>query len=354
MSVNIDMKIEFPREGDVTKFSFGTRQIGPGEPTFVIAEIGINHEGDAALCARMIDAAAQSGADAIKLQTVDPDSNYAVGTPSHTLFSAARLTMEEMDGIFRYAREQKVEPFTTVGDLKTLEEVTRLDPPGYKVSSGLLTVTPLIRATAKLGKPIILSSGMAILENIDAAVATVLGEANQQVAVLQCTSLYPAPAETLNLAVIRSLEQRYNCPCGYSDHTDAPDSAVIAAAAGARLIEKHFTLDASRPSFDHAISLEPDAFSGMVRRIREVETWLGRPEKSPDPRELEKIPVTRRFLAAARHIDIGEVLSPADILFLRLRPGQSGLAPDQFDVVVGRSVARPLSPQQPIQSADIS
>lgn len=353
MNIESDKTMPNRRMVQTDGFMFGARPIGQNAPAFIIAEIGINHEGDAELCARMIDMAARSGADAIKLQTVDPDSNYAIGSPSHTLFSAARLTIEEMDGLFKFAREQNVEPFTTAGDLKTLAEVDRLDPSGYKVSSGLLTVTPLLRALAKLQKPIILSSGMATLENIDEAVATILQEGNSKIALLQCTSLYPAPPETLNLAVIQSFQDRYLCPCGYSDHTDAPDSAIVAVAAGAKLVEKHFTLDSNRPSYDHAISLEPEEFARMVARIREVEVWLGNKTKQPDPRELAKVPVTRRFLAAARDIAAGDTLNEDDILFLRLLPGQSGLLPSSFDDVVGRKLARPLVRQQPIQNTDL-
>ena len=129
-------------------FKFGDHIIGDDAPVFLIAEIGINHEGNAALCARMIEAAASSGADAVKLQTVDPDSNYCFGSDSHKLFSASSLTMSELDGLFRYARGKGLAPFTTVGDLETLAELQFLDLPGYKVSSGLLTATPLISKIA--------------------------------------------------------------------------------------------------------------------------------------------------------------------------------------------------------------
>ena len=179
---------------------FGSRVIGPGAPVAVIAEIGINHEGDAGTCARMIEAAAAAGADAIKLQTIDADENYVRGTESYELFHKSGLGREGTAEMFEFARRNGVEPFTTAGDPATLEWVDRLAPAAHKFSSGLLTNGPLIRRAAETGRTLLMSTGMAEVADVDAAVAAAVGDGRRPVGLFQCTSLYPAPPETLNLA----------------------------------------------------------------------------------------------------------------------------------------------------------
>lgn len=325
----------------MSRIPFGRRHIGDGEPVLVIAEIGINHEGDEAACARLIEAAARAGADAIKLQTVDPDECYAPGTESHALFSRAQLSREATARMFEFARACGIEPFTTCGDPGTLEWVERLDPAAHKISSGLMTHAPMIRAAAATGRSVLISTGMATLAEVEDAVAQA---APAPVGLFQCTSLYPAPEETLNLRAIATLVARFGVPAGFSDHSLAWDVPALAVAAGAAMIEKHFTLDAARPGFDHHVSLDERDFARMVAALRRAERAMGDGEKRPAMAEAETRARARRSLTARRAMRAGEVISAADVAILRTLPSRTGLAPASLDRIVGRRLARDLAP----------
>jgi sialic acid synthase SpsE len=329
---------------NVAPIPFGTREIGPGISVVIIAEIGINHEGSVDACARMIDQAAGAGADAIKLQTINADENYVAGTESHDLFSGAALTQEETARMFELSRELGLEPFTTCGDPVTLAWVDRLEPAAHKISSGLLTHLPLIRIAAKTGRSLVVSTGMAEAEEIDDAVEACGSAA---FVLLQCTSIYPAPPETLDLANLGVLNARYGVPVGFSDHTDGVDAAPLAVAAGARVIEKHFTLDRKRPSFDHQLSLEPNEFAEMVARIRAAESMMGH----ADVRSAQVSDNRRkllRCLVARRPISAGEKLTIDNLGVKRPLPDRRGLAPKHFDEVLGHQARQDLAIDDPI------
>ncbi|HUU24577.1 MAG TPA: N-acetylneuraminate synthase family protein [Methyloceanibacter sp.] len=338
---------------DPRSLNFGQKRIGHGEQVFVIAEIGINHEGDFAACARLTEAAATAGADAIKLQTVDPDENYAAGTESHELFSRALLTRDETARIFDLARSLGLEPFTTAGDRQTVEWIERLSPAGYKISSGLLTTTPLVHFVASKRRPVILSTGMAELKDIERALEVVASAGCEDVALLQCTSLYPAPEDTLNLAAIRLLHDLFGLPVGFSDHSLGVTAAPLAVGAGAAIIEKHITLDTNRPGFDHGISLDPDAFKQMVGAIRIAERMMGAAEKRPTEAERGNAARYHRRLATRRAVSAGASLQADDIGFLRFPVGAGGMAPDDYWRVLGRRSARTLGKFEPISEADL-
>jgi sialic acid synthase SpsE len=323
-------------------------------PCLVIAELGVNHEGDADVCATMIEQAAAAGADAVKLITVDPDSNYERGSISHDVFSSALLTREQTARMFELANSLGMEAFTTVGDLVTLAWVMQLNVPAYKVSSGLLTTTPLVERVARTGKPVILSTGMATLDDIDTAVAAAQENGTGGIGVLQCTSLYPAAEDTLNLAVIAQLERRYGVPAGFSDHSVSADVPPFAVAAGARLVEKHFSLDTTRTGYDHPVSLMPGEFAGMVAAIRRVERLVGNPHKQPHEQERDRSQTTHRHLAAARDLDAGHLLREEDIVFLRLTHAVPGaLVPGRFSELVGKRLNMALVQHQAVESKHV-
>ncbi len=334
-------------------FAFGTRRIGPGAPTFVIAEIGINHEGDEAVCAQLVEAAARAGADAMKLQTVDPDESYAPGTPSRELFARAVLSRAATARMFALARARGMEAFTTAGDRVSMDWVRGLDPAGYKISSGMLTTTPFIDHAARKGLPLIMSTGMARLADVARAVAVARQAGCRDVALMQCTSVYPAPEADLNLATIRALEDAFAVPVGFSDHSLGIDAAPLAVAAGARLIEKHITLDRARPGFDHRLSLLPDEFAAMVAAIRRAERMLGTAEKAPTSAERDNAAHYHRTLAARRDLGAGRVLDAQDIGFLRMPAGSGGLAPDRYRATLGRILKRPLPRYDAIRESDL-
>lgn len=335
-------------EPQIQSIRFGSRCIGPGHPVVVIAEIGINHEGSAEVCARMIEEAGRAGADAIKLQTMDADENYVRGTESHALFSDCSLTQEETAQMFDLARAKGMEPFTTSGDFRTIDWVDRLNPAAHKISSGLLTTLPIIRYAARTGRPLLMSTGMAEGADIDAAVAAAREGAASGVALFQCTSVYPAPPETLDLAAIGWLSRRYTVPAGLSDHSIGTEAAALSVAAGARMIEKHFTLDSSRPSFDHRLSLDPKSFAEMVGRVRAAEAMMGQAGKHPAEVERTNAPRFHRILVARRDIAAGEVFDANNLALKRPLPGSVGLAPRHYDTVIGRHAARALRADEPV------
>lgn len=329
------------------------RVVGPGAPCWIIAEIGINHEGSAEICARMIEAAAAAGADAMKLQTIDADENYMRGTPSHDLFSRCALTREETARMFDLSRSLGVAPFTTAGDFATLEWVERLNPAAHKISSGLMTHLPLIRQAAATGRPMLMSTGMASPDEIDISIACARdgGASAGQLAIFHCVSLYPAPPETVNLAAIRGLEGRYGLPVGWSDHVLGNDASVLAVAAGACMIEKHFTLDSRRASYDHSISLEPAGLADLVNRVRAAEAMLGSADRPMTAEERAKAARMHRIVVARRPIAAGETLTRDNVGLKRPLEGVTGLPPGRFDQVLGRVAPCDLGPDQPVPSA---
>ncbi|MEW5728907.1 MAG: N-acetylneuraminate synthase family protein [Pseudomonadota bacterium] len=322
---------------------FGQRRIGTGHPVCIMAEIGINHEGSVEVCARMIEAAARAGADSVKLQTIDADANYVRGTESHTLFSTAWLTPEETAAMFDLARTLGMEPFTTAGDPATLEWVERLEPAAHKISSGLLTHLPIVRQAARTGRTLLVSTGMSQLDEVDEAMAGARAAGAVDIGLFQCTSVYPAPPESANLAAIRWLAERFGVPAGYSDHTLGDEVAALSVAAGAVMVEKHFTLDTTRPGYDHPISLDEAGFAAMVRRIRAAEAAMGRPGKVPVLDETDRARRFRRILVALTDIPAGAVLGPGNLGCKRPLPGTAGLPPRELEALFGRRTARPLA-----------
>lgn len=337
----------------INPFAFGRYQVGPSEPTLVIAEIGINHEGDPALCAWLIEAAARSGADAVKLQIIDADENYAPGTESHKLFSRAWLAPEAVEALFAFARSLGMEPFATVGDMATLAWVERLAPVGHKISSGLLTHLPLITALAKTGRSLIFSTGMSGVSALHPALKAARAAGGRDIAILHCTSIYPAPPATLNLATIPRLQCEFGVPIGFSDHSDGFEAAAHAVILGACIIEKHFTLDVGRPGFDHPVSLEPREFRRMVDGIRLAEQMRGSADKPVTDEERVVSLKSRRVLAARRDVPAGSVLSFDDIGFIRLPPEASReFYPSDLEKLLGRRTLRNVKRYAAFLSAD--
>jgi len=332
---------------------FGQRSLGVGNPVVVIAEIGINHEGNAEECMRLVREAARAGADAIKLQTIDAAENYVPGTESHELFSRAWLGPAETEEAFRLARSLGMEALTTCGDLATLAWVDALDPAAHKISSGLLTHLPLIAAAAATKRTLIMSTGMSDLPQVARAVDTARAAGGDRLCLLQCTSVYPAQLEALNLAAIRALAQEFGVPCGFSDHSIGHEAAALAVAAGACAIEKHFSSDPSRPGFDHRLSVDPDGLASLVQTVRQAEAIMGATGK---PCSVEQEQAGRRYfrsIVARRDIEVGEALSLGNTGFMRTLPDERGAEPAQWVQWSGRRTVRPLRRYQVIRADDL-
>lgn len=315
---------------------------------YIIAEIGVNHEGSVRQCSKMIEAAAIAGADAVKLQTIDADANYVVGSESYKIFKGSQLTREETAQMFELARNIGLDIFTTAGDIDTVEWVEKLEPSCWKISSGLLTHIPMVSHIASLGRPLLISTGMASLDDINLAVETINLAGNEDISLLQCTSLYPAPIDSLNLSTIRSLKERYGFDIGFSDHSLGDDAVFLSIGAGAVIIEKHFSLDPSREGFDHNISLNASDFKLMVERVKLAERIMGSSDKSLSKPILE---VRKKFLRSVVAIDAiskGDVFSTKNIGVRRTLPGKGGSEPKYFDTILGLVAKKDFNVNEPI------
>jgi N,N'-diacetyllegionaminate synthase len=299
---------------------------------FIIAEIGINHGGDYIVAQEMIDAAFDAGADAVKLQIVDPDDSYSKNNESYSIFSKAILNEKQIyDLVNKNINKGMV--FATPGDISSFNKCINAKVQLYKVSSGLLTNRPLINLIAKSKKPMIFSSGMATLKEIKSAIEYAKLSGCEEISVLQCTSIYPAPEDTLNLSAMKTLEKSCNCIIGYSDHCLGWLACNTAVALGAKIIEKHFTLDNKLSGADHKISLNHRDFGLMVKDIRSIEKMYGNSIKEPHKDEIKKRDNLRRYCVAKNDIFPGDVFNLDNVIFRRLGEEEKGIEALKFDKI---------------------
>lgn len=333
-------------------FEIRTRLVGAGCPCFIIAEIGVNHEGSLEHCVDMVESAARAGADAIKLQTALPEDNYAPDTEAFRQYSASFLSMEDTGKVFERARALGMAAFTTTG-LATLPVIETLRPDAYKVSSGTLSNHPLLEALSGMGRPVLISTGMSDLAEIDEAVRLARAAGADRLSVMQCTSLYPAPPESLNLASIRTLAERYGAVAGFSDHSLGIEASVLAVAAGANILEKHYTFDKSREGLDHAVSVEEPELRQMVDAIRRAEACLGSADKPLSEDQRAVASRARRYIVVRRDIAAGAPISVEDLLFWRLQEAQDAFPATEYKKVIQRTAARAICRYKPISPLDL-
>ena len=328
--------------------TIGGRPIGEGHPVFIIAEAGVNHNGQLALALQLIEAAASAGADAVKFQTFHAEdlATYSAGKAEYQKQSAddaesqfemvkrLELSFANFEKIKERCDELNITFLSTPFDFQSVEFLNELDVAAFKISSGDLTNHPLLEVVGSKGRPVILSTGMSDLNEVTEAVEVVRASGNNQIALLQCVTNYPADAGEVNLKAMRTMSDALDVTVGYSDHTLGIEIALAATALGASIIEKHFTLDRSLPGPDHRASLEPPELIAMITGIRKVESALGDGIKSPAQSEAGNALVARRSIVATRDIAAGSIISP-DALGLK-RPG-TGLPPKMLQQVVGHT-----------------
>lgn len=323
------------------------RQVGPGHPALTIAEAGINHNGDVEIAKRLVAAAAAAGADAVKFQTLTAETlmTESSGASAHLEAGAGRedvysfvrrisLSREAHQEIWRACEAAGISFLSSVFSPESLALLESLGVAAYKVASMDLDNLPLLREIARTGKPIILSTGMGTMSEVDRALAAIDAANGTEVVLLHCTSQYPTSARDANLRAMDSMRQAFGVPVGFSDHTMGNTVALAAVARGANAVEKHFTLDRTMPGPDQALSAEPAEFEALVSGIREVEAALGGGRKQPVAGELEMRQAFRRSIVAAVDIPEGAVLTAEMLTFKR--PG-SGISPADLDWVVGRT-----------------
>ena len=329
----------------------GERLVGEGYPCLVIAEAGVNHNGDIGMAYDLVKQAAKAGADAVKFQSfvteeiVSRDAakaDYQVettgsGGSQYDMLKALELAPEQQAKLCACCEEEGLLYLCTPYDQKSVDVLHELDVAAFKIASTDTTNIPFIEYVARKERPVILSTGMCSLGEVEQAMECLEGAGLEgQTVLLHCVAEYPAPVEQVNLRVMNTLARAFCCPVGFSDHTAGIGVAPWAVVAGALVIEKHFTLDRSLPGPDHRASLEPHEFRDMVKDIRQVEAALGDGIKRVMPDEAPNKPRLQKSLVSRRRIAAGEIVQVNDLTCKR--PG-TGLPPAWHDRVIGRRVA---------------
>jgi len=325
--------------------------IGPHQPVFVIAEAGVNHNGNLNLAHQLVDVAVEAGADAVKFQTFQadhlvmpdaPKAEYQLRTTGNTESQLEMLRRLELSGdahreLQSYCHKREIIFLSTPFDEQAVDLLDELGVPAFKISSGDLTNSPLLEYVALKEKPVILSTGMSEISELIEAVSVLNSAGCENPILLHCVSNYPAKASEANLRAMQTMRAAFDLPVGFSDHTEGIDISLAAVALGACVIEKHFTLDRTLPGPDHRASLEPGELHQLVQSIRRIESALGTGRKVPTTSEVETARVARRSLVAATEIPVGAILK-RDMVIIR-RPG-TGMSPATLDAVLGRRVLR--------------
>lgn len=332
------------------------------QKTLIIAEVGVNHNGDLQLAKRLVDAATDAGADVVKFQTFQATQlatehatqaayqQKCLDNAESQLKMLQRLELSPADHLqlIDYCDQKQIEFLSTAFDLISIDLLASFKIKRWKIPSGEITNLPYLREIGRQGKPVILSTGMADLSEIESAIEALehVGLLRTQITVLHCTTEYPAPLEEVNLRAMNSIAHAFGVKVGYSDHTDGIAVPIAAVALGAIVIEKHLTLDRNMHGPDHKASLEPDQFASMVRGIRTVELAFGDGIKRPTPCEIPNKAVARKSLVASRPIKKGEAFTEENIT--SKRPG-SGISPMHWDLLIGRISSRQYLPDDLIE-----
>ena len=283
----------------------------------------------------MIDPAIKSGADAVKLQIIDAEQSYSPETESYKVFSKYSLAHQDLKLINIYCKKNII-LFATPGDLKSLNLMKKLKMPAIKISSGLLTNLYLVEKASKLNLPMIFSSGMSFKKEINSALRVCLKNKNYKISLLKCTSIYPAKDNQLNLNTIEYYKNNYNIITGFSDHTLDDLSAYVSVAKGAKILEKHFTINKKLNYADNKTSMEPKEFRIMVKNIRRIENLLGKVQLNPIKEELAKRNKNHRFIIANKNIKIGDILTEKNMSLKRSNSNKTKISSLYFKKLLGQ------------------
>jgi N,N'-diacetyllegionaminate synthase len=345
------------------EFEFCGHPLGAGHPPLIVAEIGFNHNGDAELCRRMIEAAADNGADAVKLQTFVAGELYSkrfmAGDPAdpkqqiplYEFFQRSQLKPEDYEELFGFAEEIGIPLFSTPFDEASLDMLVECGVPAIKVASPDLTYIDFIRKVASKHLPVVLSTGMGDADEIEKAVSAVREEGNDRIVLLHCVSNYPSRYEEMNMHCLKELQSRFKVPVGLSDHTTDNLSGVVAASLGAVMIEKHFTLDRNLPGADNAMSMEPEELRQLKQATVNVGKILGDGKRKLQPSEEPVKQSARRSLVARVDIEPGTIIS-AEMVAVK-RPG-TGIPPEGLKRIVGKKAKSKICAEELIHWEMIS
>ncbi|HUX91581.1 MAG TPA: N-acetylneuraminate synthase [Gallionellaceae bacterium] len=330
--------------------------------TYIIAEAGVNHNGDIELAKQLIDAAVEAGADLVKFQTFNANrlvtrtakkadyQNKSTDSKEsqHEMLRKLEVTADMHKILIEHCATRNIGFFSTGFDVESIDLLVSLGQDHFKIPSGEITNLPYLRHIGRLGKAVILSTGMATMGEIEAAIEALeqVGTLRENITVLHCTTEYPTPMAEVNLRAMQSIHAAFGVTIGYSDHTSGIEVAIAAVALGAKVIEKHFTLDRNLPGPDHKASLEPQELKAMVAAIRNIEIALGDGIKRLTPSEARNKPIARKSLVASQTIKAGEVFSEQNIT--TKRPG-TGISPMRWDEIIGRTALRDFAADELIE-----
>ena len=336
-------------------------EIGDGKPCYIIGEIGINHNGNVSLAKKLIDVASKSGANAVKFQKRDLDSIYTkeiLGNPNLDsqgteiligVLKEVELEENDYDEIIEYCKEKKITFLCTPWDNVSVDFLEKFNVAGYKVASADMTNIPLIKYISNTKKPMIISTGMSTLEEIEKTVNFVK-DLNAQFVLLHCNSTYPSPIDLLNLKMIHLLKEKFCIPIGYSGHETSIFPSLAAANLGAVVVERHITLDKKMEGLDQSASLEPDEFDQLIRGIRESELALGKPEKKMTRGEILQREVLAKSLVCSNTIEVGDIFSERNI---EVKSPARGLSPQYYYEILNKKSKRKVEKGDYILDSDL-
>lgn len=333
--------------------------VGENQPTFIIAEAGVNHNGKLEQAKRLVDVAVEAGSDAVKFQTFKSEGVVTAGLNSADyakknigkdvgqleMIKSLELNYKDFVSLKNYCDKKEIIFLSTPHSFDAIDFLEDLVP-AYKFGSGDITNIPALRHAAKKGKPIILGTGMSTLDEVGYAINAIKSEGNEQIIALHCTTNYPCPLEDVNLSAMITIQRELDCFVGYSDHTLGLSVPIIATAMGAAVIEKHFTIDKSLPGPDHKASLEPDELKSMIKEIRKTEKVLGSFDKKPTKSEKKIMNLVRKSIVTKKDIEKGSIVSE-DMIVIK-RPG-TGLNPSDLDKIIGKKARRYIAKDEILQ-----
>jgi N,N'-diacetyllegionaminate synthase len=338
--------------------------IGKGNSTFIIAEAGVNHNGNLQRAFDLIKLAKQCGANCIKFQTFKakevvtlkaPKAPYQLETTDkhesqYEMLKKLELSFVQFQQIQAKCKEINLTFLSTPYSFTDADELEALGVEAYKIASGQLVEHPFLEYVAKKGAPIILSTGMATMKEVGEAVRVIRDSGNDQIAILQCTTNYPAATEDANLYSMLAMEENLKTLVGYSDHTENPYASLASVALGAVIVEKHFTLDCSLPGPDHSSSIEPSELTELVNGIRSIEKSLGSWEKAPSQVEQKNIHAMRRSIVAVETLEVGTIIKKKHLAFKR---PATGLSPKRLNEIIGKKVTTVIHADTPIHEEHV-
>jgi len=327
------------------------KRIGETNPVFVVAEAGLNHNGDVDIAKKMIDAAKKSGADAIKFQTFKTEEFLSKSSEYFNFFKDTELSFDDFKKLNEYAKINNIIFFSAPFDLISAEFLLNLQIPCFKIASSDLTNIPLIKKIAHSQTPMIISTGLANLEEVESVVNCCKNQNNDSIILLHSVSNYPTNPMEVNLKAMNTLRNKFNCPIGYSDNGELTLVDLVAVSMGANIIEKHFTLDKNMHGPDHSFSIEPNNLKKLILDIRLIEKMKGTGEKIPQNSEKILINAIRKSLTAKINIRKGEKININNVAIKR---PQNGIAPEDLEKIIGKTAIRDILIDTPINFVDLT